>query len=92
MKKSADSTSKRVRKSNKYVFTLKNVNTEQVDQKYNISLVSNLSKINQPVNTTNLSELDHDKSLDIISFLDESKRNFQCNATMIDFKTKTDIN
>ena len=32
------------------------------------------------------------KSLDIISFLDESKRNFQCNATMIDFKTKTDIN
>ena len=51
MKESADSTSKRVRKSNKYVFTLKNVNTEQVDQKYNISLVTNLSKINQHVNT-----------------------------------------
>ena len=92
MKKSADSTTKRTRKSNKYVFTLKNVNTEKVDQKYNISLVSNLIKINQPAHSTNLSELDRDKSLDIISFLDESKRNFQCNATMIDFKNKTDIN
>ena len=91
MKKSSDST-KRLRKSNKYVFTLKNVNTEEVDKKYNICLVSNLSKLQQPINTTNLSELNHDKSLDIISFLDESKRNFQCNVTMIDFKTNSNIN
>ena len=84
------------RKSNKYVFVLKNVNVEIVDQKYGITIVSNISQIqNQPDNTTKLSELDEnttDKSLEIISFLDESKRLYQCNVSMIDFKNGNEVN
>ena len=79
----------RVRKSNKYIFTLKNVNIEKIDQKYGIVLVSNLTQsIEQPSNTTTLtelSEINKNTSLDIISFLDEAKRIYQCNVSMIDF-------
>ena len=83
---------KRTRKINKYVFTLKNINTEEVDKKYKIDVVSNLSSFsNQPTNTTKLSDLERDKSLDIISFLDETKRNYQCHVSMIDFRTKENI-
>jgi hypothetical protein len=91
MKKSNNLT-KKIRKTNKYVFTLKNVNTEKIDQKFNISLISNLSSSSQPLNTTKLADLNNnDVSMDIISFLDETKRNYQCNATMIDFSTNENI-
>jgi len=79
----------KTRKSSKYVFTLKNISTEKIDQKYGIMLISNISQnIDQPTNTTTiseLSELNKDTSLDIVSFLDESKRMYQCNISMIDF-------
>ena len=89
-----DKTTK-TRKS-KYVFTLKNINTEKVEQKYNIVLISNIDddNIEQPKNTTKITEiteLEKDTSIDIISFLDESKRLFQCNVSMIDFYTKRSI-
>ena len=81
----------RTRKSNKYVFTLKNINTEKIDQKYGIILISNISQnIEQPTNTTmltELSELNKNTSLDIVSFLDESKRLYQCNVSMINYST-----
>ena len=83
------------RKSIKYVFTLKNVNTEKVDKKYGISLISNISNVdNQPQNTTKLSELTDTlcvKPNQVISFLDESKKLYQCNISMIDFETGNDI-
>lgn len=83
------------RKSNKYVFTLKGVNTEKVDQKYNITLISNITHIdNQPLNTTKLTELNdniNSKPIQTISFLDESKKIYQCNVSMIDFKSGKDI-
>jgi hypothetical protein len=82
----------RTRKSTKYVFTLKNINVEHIDQKYGIMLVSNISKnIDQPDNTTTLTELtalDKDVSLDIVSFLDESKKIYHCNISMIDFYSR----
>ena len=37
---------KKIRKGKKYTFTLKNINTEQIDKKYNISLLSNLENSN----------------------------------------------
>lgn len=81
----------RTRKSTKFVFTLKNIKTDTIDQKYGISLVSNITALNsQPDNTTTiveLSDLNKDISLDIISFLDESKRIYQCTISMIDLKT-----
>lgn len=82
----------RTRKSTKYVFTLKNINTEKVDQKYGITLLSNLTNIDTNIvnNTTTLIELTEtkDTSLDIVSFLDESKRLYQCNISMIDYNTQ----
>lgn len=85
----------RTRKS-KYFFTLRNINTEKVEQKYNILLVSNIADndMEQPNNTTKITEitdLEKDTSIDIISFLDESKRLFQCNVSMIDFYTKKSV-
>lgn len=79
----------RTRKSTKYLFSLKNLNTEKVDQKYGITLISNISNGDmQPFNTTTISELNEtnkNKSIDIVSFLDESKKLYQCNVSMIDF-------
>jgi len=83
--------STRTRKSTKYVFTLQNINTEKIDQKYGITLLSNLTNIvNNIDNKTTLIELTEtkDTSLDIVSFLDESKRLYQCNISMIDYNTK----
>ena len=77
---------KKPRKSKKYIFILKSINSEKVDQKYGISIVSNLtSNDDQPINTTKLSELnDIGNQPETISFLDETKRLFQCNISMID--------
>lgn len=83
------------RKSSKYIFILKNVNTEKVDQKYGITLISNITNSNQPNNTTNLTELKDDfanKPIQVISFLDESKKIYQCNISMIDFNTGNEVN
>jgi hypothetical protein len=84
------------RKTTKYVFILKNVNTEQVDKKYDISLISNIrDSEDQPDNTTKLTELlenNNEKSHELISFLDESKRLYQCNVSMIDFITLKNVN
>lgn len=85
--------SKRTRKSNKYVFTLYNVNTELVDKKYGITISSNITRNEQPpTNTTKLSELASERATSqVISFLDESKRMRTCNVSMIDFSTGTDV-
>jgi hypothetical protein len=74
------------------VFTLKNINTDKVDVKYNITLISNINNNdNQPTNTTKLTELNIDHTMDIISFLDESKRLYQCSISMIDFSSGKDV-
>lgn len=81
-------------KSSKYVFLLKNINTDKIDLKYGITLMSNMNDtdIKQPDNTTNISDLVLNKSTpEVISFLDESKREHKCNVSMIDFETRKDI-
>lgn len=85
------------RRSSKYIFTLKNIDTEKIDQKYGIAIRSNLTHDIDPppVNITKLTELSDsiiDKRSQIISFLDESKKNYQCHISMIDFKTGKDVN
>ena len=87
---------KKVRKSKKYVFTLKNINTEKVDQKYGITIVSNISNLEEipPQNSTKITEipdLNNNPSTEIISFLDETKRLYQCHVSMIDFSTQTEV-
>jgi len=48
---------KKPRKSKKYIFVLHNINVEKIKQKYGITIVSNLTNNEQPLNTTKLSEL-----------------------------------
>jgi hypothetical protein len=85
---------RKTRKSKKYFFLLKNINTEKIESKYNISVISNNVLINNEdcldknvTKITELSDLNKDLSLEIISFLDETKRLYRCNISMIDFKT-----
>ena len=89
------STVKKKRKSKKYIFTLKNINTEQIEQKYGISIVSNIANVDElpPENSTKLTELAelNNEHVDVISFLDETKRLYQCHISMIDFKSAEDI-
>ena len=48
---------KKPRKSKKYIFVLNNINVEKIKQKYGITIISNLTNNEQPLNTTKLSEL-----------------------------------
>ena len=87
---------KKPRKSKKFNFILKNINTDKIDQKYGISIVSNLTHNNdeQPVNTTKLSELNDiysNNHTESISFLDETKRMYQCCISMIDFNSGDNV-
>lgn len=89
------SVTKRAKRSKKYIFSLLNINTETIDSKYDIKLVSNIHHNNNilPNNTTKiteLSDLNSNSSLEIISFLDETKRLYQCIVSMIDFKSGKD--
>ena len=72
----------------KYEFKLKNVNAEKIDQRYGIIISSNLSSYEEqaPKNTTKLTDLSLTKKvLDVVSFLDESKKIHKCSVSMIDF-------
>jgi hypothetical protein len=79
----------------KYIFVLKNIDSEKIERKYDIKIMSNITSELDfiPNNTTKLSELPVEKgsSIDIISFLDESKKIHKCNVCMIDFKTKQEL-
>ena len=80
------------RKSNKYVFSLKGINIDKLDEKYGIKLISNLNyNDSNPNNTTKLTDINLDKPIEIISFLDESKKLYQCNISMIDFTTGLNV-
>ena len=81
-------------RSKKYIFTLVNINTEKIDQKYGITIISNIfTNEKPPDNTTNINELTDLNSSNVInsiSFLDETKRIYQCSVSMIDFTTGKD--
>ena len=85
---------RKTRKSKKYIFTLSNINTEKIDQKYNISIVSNIfTNEKPPDNTTKIDELTDlvsNSSLNVVSFLDDTKRIYQCSVSMIDFNSGKD--
>ena len=85
-------TVKKKRKSKKFIFTLHNINTEKIEQKYGITIVSNIANVDEkpPENSTKLTELTEDHT-DVISFLDETKRLYQCHISMIDFKSGEDV-
>ena len=81
------------RKSNKGVFCLKGIDINIIDEKYGFKLISNLVHNEViPDNTTKLADINLDKPVQIISYLDEAKKIYQCNITQIDFNTGSNLN
>lgn len=75
-------TTEKVKKSDKYLFTLTGINTERIHQKYGITIDSNISFQIEPINTTKIADLMGEKfTPSIISFLDESKHIRKCNVS-----------
>jgi len=78
----------------RYIFTLKCINTEKVDQRFGISIVSNINTVENkvPENTTKISDLTTNRNTpEIISFIDEAKKAHKCTISMIDFNTNKEI-
>jgi hypothetical protein len=77
----------------KYTFILKNVNTEKVEQRFGIVIISNINVIPSklPKNSTKISDLTLNKNQEVISFLDEAKKSHKCTVSMIDFNTNTEL-
>ncbi len=75
----------------RFVFTLKCVNTELVENKYGISLISNINIQEIPKNTTKIVELAVKANPEVISFLDQSKRSHKCIISMIDYTTGDNV-
>jgi hypothetical protein len=79
----------------KYMFILKSVNTEKVDQRFGISIISNINIMvdKLPHNSTKISDLSINKNTpEVISFLDEAKKIHKCSISMIDFYTNNELN
>ena len=74
----------------KYLFTLKNINTEKIDQSLEIQIISEKNFNENQVNTTKISELSNNTH-EIISFLDEAKKIHKCNISMVDFQTHREL-
>ena len=77
----------------KYIFFLKDINTEIIDQRFGIIIKSNIkTKDKTPRNATKISDLCVNKNIHtVISFLDEAKKEHKCSISMIDFNTNNDI-
>lgn len=79
----------------KYIFTLIGINTERIDQKYGITVPSNITEEEpNPQVTTRIDDLiDSKKTPEIVSFIDDSKHLRKCNISMIDYvKLEQEIN
>lgn len=83
-------------KPNKYIFTLRGINIEQINAKYGIESCRDNFTVSEdnPDITTKLTALNHIEkgTPEIISFLDESKCTRSCSISMIDFVSKMDVN
>ena len=86
----------RKKRETKYTFILKNIDTQQVDKKYGISLVSNIdtTDINELSNITQLSDLVTENKF--FSYLDEAKKEHRCMVVLTNngknLPTRTSVN
>lgn len=77
----------------KFIFTLKDLNLEQIHINYGILCTKPKSLVDDPKQTTKLSELNNlDKNVDTILFFDEAKRSHSCQISMIDFQSNKSVN
>jgi hypothetical protein len=75
-------------------FVLRNINTEEIDRKYGISISSNITENSEiPKNSTKLSDIiqDNNNMPNSVSFMDEIKRLHKCDVSTIDLKTCYDV-
>jgi hypothetical protein len=72
----------------KYLFSIKNINIDNINTKYGLILQSNINNknIENPKNTTMITDLIEKTETKFISFLDETKRKKICSVSMIDFQ------
>lgn len=78
----------------KYIFSLCNINTEIIDNRYGISIISNINNTvsSPPKNTTQIADLSVNKNTpEVISFLDEGKKTHKCTVSMIDFYSEKEL-
>jgi hypothetical protein len=74
----------------KYVFILKGIDTEKIDEEYGICSLSIQPLENddtERIGTTSITELEIEKIPETISFLDESKKTRKCYISTINFKS-----
>ena len=78
----------------KYTFSLPGIDIDQLNQLYNITIVSNITYNTQSTDsTTKLSEINNENQTeDFFSFYDDSKHNHRCIISMIDYSTKEKLN
>ena len=78
----------------KYTFSLPGIDIDQLNQLYNITIVSNITYNTQSTDsTTKLSEINNENQTeDFFSFYDDSKHNHRCIIYMIDYSTKEKLN
>lgn len=78
--------------SKKRTFTLKNIDTTSINNKYGLVIISNLQKENNKddINKTKISDVisieEHS-----VSFLDENKKENKCSVTMLEYISKKEI-
>lgn len=83
-----------LKKSGKYLFSLRGVNISKVEQQYGIGIMDTeeVEHGQIPMHSTDINDLVTVKRTpDIISFLDESKRLRKCTVSMVDFRTGEEI-
>lgn len=87
--KETEKTNSRRESKRTYVFTLKHINIDKVEQKYGIVLESNLEDDTFiPELTTRIDELGIPS---FISFIDETKKQVKCSISMIDYNRKIPV-
>ena len=95
---------KKIAKTQKYLFTLDEIDLRAINIKYSDSLGRTTNPMSSSVsytdgdqedgqvNTTKLVDLNTEKGTpEVVSFLDESKRIHTCHTSMIDFTSRMDI-
>ena len=86
MPRSKDNLPKRKSKTGKFIFTLKNINSDKIDKMYGIELKSNIEIFEEdifPENITKINDLANINDKISFSYLDEAKKTHKCVVTMI---------
>lgn len=78
--------------ASKYVFTLKNIDTDEIERLYGLNVSTNFTDTDVvPTNATKIVDLIQNKNQSQIIFFDETRKSHKCVLTMIDFERGRDV-